>query len=351
MTDFGYDEVLESDRADFAPFVGAKPSAGLKRLTSRTAALLSIALIVGMAVWGYQIALRQARGVPVVRAEAGAMRVKPEDPGGARVAYQGLAVNNVAAEGEVAAPPERSILAPRPVELSADDVAGYAPMPAWAVVPSLTPTIPAPRAMEEEGTSTAAFEGDADLVAQEPDAGAGLPEASPMAAAPAIAAEADPEVALSDAIQAVQIEVTALLTTVAEDAVINTSPAAIATSIRPQPRPKPASAGASVNLLAAAAPSAADPPVDAATLSAGTRLVQLGAYDDAAAASRDWVKLVGQYAVYFEGKRPVIQKAESGGKTFFRLRALGFDDEDAARRFCAVLLNDRAQCIPVLTRG
>ena len=172
-----------------------------------------------------------------------------------------------------------------------------------------------------------------------------------MAAAPAIAAEADPEVALSDAIQAVQIEVTALLTTVAEDAVINTSPAAIATSIRPQPRPKPASAGASVNLLAAAAPSAADPPVDAATLSAGTRLVQLGAYDDAAAASRDWVKLVGQYAVYFEGKRPVIQKAESGGKTFFRLRALGFDDEDAARRFCAVLLNDRAQCIPVLTRG
>ena len=51
-----------------------------------------------------------------------------------------------------------------------------------------------------------------------------------------------------------------------------------------------------------------------------------------------------------EGKRRVIQEASRGGRTFYRLRAMGFEDLSDARRFCAVLLADNADCIPVTTR-
>ena len=45
-------------------------------------ALMSVALIAGLGVWGYQLAMRDVTGVPVVRALEGPMRVTPEEPGG-----------------------------------------------------------------------------------------------------------------------------------------------------------------------------------------------------------------------------------------------------------------------------
>ena len=50
------------------------------------------------------------------------------------------------------------------------------------------------------------------------------------------------------------------------------------------------------------------------------------------------------------GKAMVIQAAESGGRTFFRLRAHGFENEDDARRFCSALVAENASCIPVAHR-
>ena len=49
-------------------------------------------------------------------------------------------------------------------------------------------------------------------------------------------------------------------------------------------------------------------------------------------------------------KRRVIEKATSGGRTFYRLRAEGFADLPDARRFCAALVAEKADCIPVVTR-
>jgi hypothetical protein len=46
----------------------------------------------------------------------------------------------------------------------------------------------------------------------------------------------------------------------------------------------------------------------------------------------------------------VIQSAESGGRTFYRLRAEGFADEDDARRFCAAITAEGPDCIPVAVR-
>lgn len=82
----------------------------------------------------------------------------------------------------------------------------------------------------------------------------------------------------------------------------------------------------------------------------GTRLAQLGAYKSEAIAREEWARLEARFGDYLDGKNRVIQKATSGGRTFYRLRAMGFDDLAEARRFCSALVAERAECIPVVTR-
>ncbi|MDZ4093403.1 MAG: SPOR domain-containing protein, partial [Paracoccaceae bacterium] len=96
------------------------------RLINLAGALTSVALILGVGVWGYKIAVRDVTGIPVVRALDGPMRIAPETPGGDIAAHQGLSVNRVAAEGLAAPVPDRLVLAPRPVDLALEDIAGLA---------------------------------------------------------------------------------------------------------------------------------------------------------------------------------------------------------------------------------
>ena len=90
--------------------------------------------------------------------------------------------------------------------------------------------------------------------------------------------------------------------------------------------------------------------VDPEAIPAGTRLAQLGAFDSPETARGEWEKLNARFADYLEGKQRVIQKAKSGGRVFYRLRALGFADLSDARRFCSALVAERADCIPVTTK-
>jgi hypothetical protein len=87
-----------------------------------------------------------------------------------------------------------------------------------------------------------------------------------------------------------------------------------------------------------------------ADLPDGTRLVQLGAFDTAELAREEWDRIAGRFPEYFEDRPRVIEEAESGGQTFFRLRAAGFDDLAGSRRFCAVLVAQGTACIPVTVR-
>ena len=90
----------------------------LKSLAYLLGAFISIALLGGIALWGYQLVERDVSGVPVVRAASGEMRVRPEDPGGQLAQNTGLSVNTIAAHGTAAAPADRLILAPRPLDLA-----------------------------------------------------------------------------------------------------------------------------------------------------------------------------------------------------------------------------------------
>ena len=113
--------------ADFAEIDGSNvgyddgPGA-LSVLAGWVGALMSIALVVGLGVWGYQLAMRAVSGVPVVRALEGPMHIQPEDPGGSQAAHQGFAVNSVAADGAAERPADRLILAPAPLDLSDEDL-------------------------------------------------------------------------------------------------------------------------------------------------------------------------------------------------------------------------------------
>ena len=85
-------------------------------------------------------------------------------------------------------------------------------------------------------------------------------------------------------------------------------------------------------------------------LPAGTRLVQLGAFDNEDQARGEWDRLAARFGDLMVGKSRVVQSAQSGGRTFYRLRAHGFDGEDDARRFCSALVAENAECIPVALR-
>ena len=79
-------------------------------------------------------------------------------------------------------------------------------------------------------------------------------------------------------------------------------------------------------------------PVEASSLKTGDQLVQLGAFDDAATAEREWARLQSKFGALLRARSRVIQPAESGGRTFYRLRIAGFESRDEARKFCAALI-------------
>lgn len=308
--------------ADFDGFGGSFSTTGqngtarVQRYVNIAGALCSAALVVGLTLWGYKLAVRDVSGVPVVAALEGPMRVAPDNPGGSEADYQGLAVNEVAAVGAASPPAERLILAPRPVELTLEDASGLQGQP----VPDLAPA--------------AAMISDPDLaLAAVPLTESADPTEVAVAAALAEAlAEGDPAAGIDPAPDL------ALIMEPVDASVLTRS-------LRPKLRPT----GAAPE-MAEVAVSAKVAEVDPATLAVGTRLVQFGAFDTVEEAKVEWSRLRGKFTELMAGKAMVVQPAESGGRTFYRLRAHGFEDEADARRFCSAFIAENAACIPVAQR-
>lgn len=304
-----------------------------QKLIHLTGAACSIALIVGMALWGYRLAVRDVSGVPVIRALEGPMRVAPSNPGGSIADHQGMAVNVVAAAGGAAGMPAEIILAPPPLDLTAEDAAGLSPLDPVAVAssPGAAPLGLRPEAVPQPDEIGA-------LIAE------ALPDAA-LAAPDAVSTQDAVAMALAEALGGA-----APLEPLAEvEAEVASAQPAVAGSVRPRARPQ-SDSGIVSAVESVSAALALGPEIDPSTLTAGTRLVQLGAYDSAEIARAEWARVRGRFGDLMTGKSLVVQSAQSGGRTFYRLRAHGFEGEDDARRFCAALVAENAACIPVAHR-
>ena len=277
---------------------------GVTRWTRYAGAAASVALVLGVAWWSYELLMRDVKGVPVVKAMEGPMRVSPENPGGEVSTDTGFAINAIAALGTAAPPEDQLALAPMTGALTEEDLT-------VAVTPVTEP--------KEEAAPEADFS--AFREAPAPTEPAAQPADPLLAIADAVAAEAD--VPVPEAAPAID------------------APGAVTRALRPPVRP-----------TGIAARPAEPAPVVAATVSgplpSGTPLVQFGAYDSLELAASEWTRLQGRFAGLMAGKSRVVQEATSGGRTFFRLRATGFSDLADARRFCSAVVAEGAECIPTL---
>lgn len=304
---------------EFDEFAGGyAPNGRASRVVHLAGAACSVALMLGLGVWGYKLAVRDVTGIPVMRAMAGPMRIAPANPGGVVADNQGLSVNAVAASGTALPIAETVVLAPRAVDLTAEDIAGLA--------------------VSEASLQAASS---AQAVAQEPSlqlAAAVAPAATSDTDA-AISVPSDDPAASSDT-EGLDLPVDLDSETLAEPDLAGEG---LTRSLRPMPRPA-AQAVAEPTVAALAVE------VDPSTIAVGTRLVQLGAFDDEETARSEWTRLQGRFGELLAAKSMVVQSAQSGGRTFFRLRATGFDGEEDTRRFCVALLAENVSCIPVAQR-
>ena len=322
MAAFSYDDFGES------------PGGGsLTAALNWAGAFLSIALIAGLATWGWKLWVRDVSGVPVVRALEGPMRVTPAEPGGLASEYQGLSVNRIAEERVEESLADRVVLAPAPAVLDEEE-----DLAAADLAPLIVPEPEAAVSVVEEAAAPVELAAPTEdsIAAVAPVPAAPLNETAAVIAEPA---RSGTDLAVALALGLAEEPV------VAQPAVLKVNAAPWVPVVTPRPLVRPA------NLQAVAyrpADSAGAGEIDPASIPAGTRLVQLGAFGSADVARAEWDNATARFGNYMTGKERVVQRAEAGGRTFWRLRAMGFADLFEARRFCSVLVADGANCIPVV---
>lgn len=319
MADFNYDEFDSGYDEPYAD--NHRLAEKARRWVNIAGAVCSVSLVLGLAFWGYRLAVRDVTGIPVMRAVAGAMRIAPADPGGEQALNQGLTVNAIAAMGTSAKPADQITLAPQAVTLQDADVPqpGAEAAVADAVVPDAAP--------QDSGSV------DANLTV------AGSAETAPLADG-MVTASAD-----NSAIDPAADPAAEAATFVTDD------PNAIRHSLRPQARPATMAAkSVPTKVQTVSSQAVAAKELDPSAIPVGTKLAQLGAFETPDLARQKFAELQGTFGDLMVGKDIVIQTAASGGRTFYRLRAHGFETEDDARAFCAALLAEEADCIPVAQR-
>ena len=328
-------------------------TARIGRLTHYLGALASVGLMVGLMAWGWQLVSRDVSGVPVIKAIAGDSRTTPEDPGGELTSYTGYSVNDVA-EGAAPARTDKVAIAPSSADLTDEDVA-MGNLGASAHEPAHAPEAPL------------SFDGEPIMPMSDSEARAlAAAEAQRLAMADHSVEEAEiidapaTEGSVNDVLtdeNGVPAQADAINEALAQ-AQAAADPGRIVASSRPAPRPRVtrvASAGTTATdarpapaAVQAQRPADAPKPAPAAAPAADTGsgpLVQLGAFDSDAIASGEWNRLAGKFGSLFSGKGQVIQKHESNGRTFWRLRVAGFSSISDARQFCSAMKSGGTDCI------
>ena len=353
--------MLLPDEPEFEPIVLSQP----RRRWGLWLSLVALLLLGGAAFGGFYfldgwLGEEVEPGVPLIRADAGPVKVRPESPGGMEVPDQDKLVYN-RMQGAREAPPVEQLLPPPETPL---------PPPAPK---------PAPQEMVEPQPQPAP---------EAPARAAGIPEETPpaepgqpenlIAEAPPAAGEttaaAKPEEPGEEAAEAVAEEVAA-------------APAKLA----PAKQPEPKTPGAPIMLTKPQTPPAAAAPAPAAgskrpavpttqeVLAAqrppsaplppepeedkkprteirpppkGGYRIQVASVRSPDGAEREWKRLRRKHSDLLDGLPLTVVKADLGAKkgVYFRLQAGPVGDETAARAFCAKLKKRKVGCLIVRPR-
>ena len=280
-----------------------------------TGAALSLFLLAGAIGWSYQLIVRDVNQIPIVRAQLGPLRVAPDNPGGLTAANQGLSVTQLAVNekpllsNEIYLAPAAEILNEESLALKVTE--------------------------EDESTKVdGAFE-IKEVNAENSMNLEALPDQKEVDSR-----SNDLGVLSKVAFSQKKIEI--------ENAVslalsITNDPDKSLSWLRPKIRP----VGFYRNGNITEDQIVSNEPMP--KLPIGSAVVQLGAFDSKSLAESEWQRFEKILGSILIPKKMVVQKAESGGKIFYRLRASGFSDISDARQFCTAI-SDKVACIPVVTR-
>ena len=280
-----------------------------------TGAALSLFLLAGAIGWSYQLIVRDVNQIPIVRAQLGPLRVAPDNPGGLTAANQGLSVTQLAVN-EKPLLSNKIYLAPAAEILNEENLA---------------------LKVKEEYESNkvdGAFE-IKEVNAENSMNLEALPDQKEVDSR-----SNDVGVLSKAAFSQKKIEI--------ENAVslalsITNDPDKSLSWLRPKIRP----VGFYRNGNITEDQIVSNEPMP--KLPIGSAVVQLGAFDSKSLAESEWQRFEKILGSILIPKKMVVQKAESGGKIFYRLRASGFSDISDARQFCTAI-SDKVACIPVVTR-
>ena len=280
-----------------------------------TGAALSLFLLAGAIGWSYQLIVRDVNQIPIVRAQLGPLRVAPDNPGGLTAANQGLSVTQLAVNEKPLLSNE-IYLAPAAEILNEENLA---------------------LKVKEEYESNK-VDGAFEIKEVNAENSMNL-EALPDQKEVDIRSN-DVGVLSKAAFSQKKIEI--------ENAVslalsITNDPDKSLSWLRPKIRP----VGFYRNGNITEDQIVSNEPMP--KLPIGSAVVQLGAFDSKSLAESEWQRFEKILGSILIPKKMVVQKAESGGKIFYRLRASGFSDISDARQFCTAI-SDKVACIPVVTR-
>ena len=280
-----------------------------------TGAALSLFLLAGAIGWSYQLIVRDVNQIPIVRAQLGPLRVAPDNPGGLTAANQGLSVTQLAVNEKPLLSNE-IYLAPAAEILNEENLA---------------------LKVKEEYESNKV---DGAFEIKEVNAENSMNLEALLDQKEVDSRSNDVGVLSKVAFSQKKIEI--------ENAVslalsITNDPDKSLSWLRPKIRP----AGFYRNGNITEDQIVSNEPMP--KLPIGSAVVQLGAFDSKSLAESEWQRFEKILGSILIPKKMVVQKAESGGKIFYRLRASGFSDISDARQFCTAI-SDKVACIPVVTR-
>ena len=310
-----------ADRPSHAATGPRSQQSVLSVVSTWVGAALAMVVLLGLGTWFYQLGVRDAQSVPVIRASTEPVKIRPADAGGEVTPHQEIASYNAGSGEDVVEPePQLAESAPEPAE--EDQPVAVAPQPVETAPEPVAS--PEPEVVEPEVAEPAAPE-TSPLPQAEPEQQATVATVVPTAPEAAPEAEAAPE---------------------------PIPPAGESSPLAPAFSPEIRSRPANLRDRMVAAREAAEVDQDklAERALASRVKIQLRASPSRDEVVAAWRRIQAANRDVLGAKALALQTTNSGGTTFYRLRVGPFRDRAEANAVCQALRARGQDCI-VTTSG